>query len=45
MENLMSDLADLSQRLANQTAALLALVTDFIEHDPTPEATFAFEKK
>lgn len=36
---------DLPQRLANRTAAVLVLVADFIGGEPTPAATFAFEKK
>ena len=37
--------ADLPRRLADRTIALLGLVADFVGRDPTPEATFAFEKK
>jgi hypothetical protein len=37
--------ADLPQRLAERTAALLGMVADFHERTPTPAATFALEKK
>jgi hypothetical protein len=50
MEALMPDVthpipADLCFRLASRSEALLALVADFIGGEPTPDATFAFEKQ